>query len=77
MPEWIGRQALHAARLEIRHPLTGQPLTVTAPVPDDMRALLQRAGLLPLAAEEADAVLRQWVDQAWAQLHGSAPDSPP
>jgi 23S rRNA pseudouridine1911/1915/1917 synthase len=34
------RQALHAARLTFRHPVTGQRVIVEAPVPDDMQALV-------------------------------------
>ena len=34
------RQALHAERLELEHPATGQRLHWTAPLPDDMQALL-------------------------------------
>lgn len=30
------RQALHAIELSVTHPVTGEPLTVTAPVPEDM-----------------------------------------
>ena len=41
------RQALHAARLALEHPLTGKTLEWEAPVPPDMAALL--------AALEADA----------------------
>ena len=32
----IGRQALHSHRLDFMHPITGQPLTFTAPLPEDM-----------------------------------------
>ncbi len=34
------RQALHAWRLTIAHPGSGQPITFEAPLPDDMAALL-------------------------------------
>jgi len=34
------RQALHAERLEFAHPLTGEPVACTAPVPSDLTALL-------------------------------------
>ncbi len=34
------RQALHAARLEFRHPVTGEPCAFEAPLPADMAALL-------------------------------------
>jgi 23S rRNA pseudouridine1911/1915/1917 synthase len=35
------RQALHAATLGFRHPVTGEALSFTAPLPPDMAALLQ------------------------------------
>jgi 23S rRNA pseudouridine1911/1915/1917 synthase len=35
------RQALHAETLEFTHPLTGEPLRCTAPVPADLRELLR------------------------------------
>jgi 23S rRNA pseudouridine1911/1915/1917 synthase len=35
------RQALHAARLAFAHPLTGRPLEFEAPLPADMRRLLE------------------------------------
>ena len=34
----LTRQALHASRLELPHPLTRAPLVIEAPVPADMRA---------------------------------------
>jgi 23S rRNA pseudouridine1911/1915/1917 synthase len=34
------RQALHASRLSFRHPVTGERLDFTAPLPGDFRALL-------------------------------------
>jgi 23S rRNA pseudouridine1911/1915/1917 synthase len=34
------RQALHAARLRFAHPVTGRPLECSAPLPDDIRELL-------------------------------------
>jgi 23S rRNA pseudouridine1911/1915/1917 synthase len=34
------RQALHAETLEFAHPVSGEPVRVTAPVPADMVALL-------------------------------------
>lgn len=36
----VKRQMLHAARLAFRHPATGESLTFEAPLPDDMRALM-------------------------------------
>lgn len=39
--ELIGRPALHSHRLELCHPVTGERLTFTAPLPQDMEALLR------------------------------------
>lgn len=39
----LDRQFLHAARLSFRHPFTGEPLDVTAPLPPDLAAALERA----------------------------------
>jgi len=33
----LPRHALHAARIELPHPMTGEPLAVEAPLPPDMR----------------------------------------
>lgn len=35
----IDRQALHCARMRFCHPLTGEPLDLRAPLPEDMRVL--------------------------------------
>ena len=43
------RQALHACRLAFVHPHTGAQLTLDAPVPTDMKALLRESGLEPAA----------------------------
>lgn len=39
--ELIGRPALHSARLELCHPVNGERLTFTAPLPQDMEKLLK------------------------------------
>jgi 23S rRNA pseudouridine1911/1915/1917 synthase len=39
----IERQFLHAARLALRHPVTGEPLEVRSPLPEDLAAALSRA----------------------------------
>jgi 23S rRNA pseudouridine1911/1915/1917 synthase len=44
------RQALHAARLQLEHPITGKPLEAAAPLPPDMVRLLEQ-----LAADAATA----------------------
>jgi RluA family pseudouridine synthase len=36
------RLMLHAARLSFPHPITGEPLTITAPWPDDFNRVLQK-----------------------------------
>ena len=36
----LARLFLHAARLEFRHPLTGQPLRLMAPLPDELERVL-------------------------------------
>lgn len=38
--EYIGRQALHSHKLSFPHPITGEPMEFTAPLPDDMGAVL-------------------------------------
>ena len=40
----LERQFLHAARLAFPHPVTGEPVDVTSPLPDDLAAALERAG---------------------------------
>jgi RluA family pseudouridine synthase len=44
--ELLARTPLHAARLELRHPASGEPLALEAPLPADMAAALEalRAG---------------------------------
>lgn len=42
---WIGRQALHAASLSLVHPRSGQQLTLTAQLPDDIVAACQQLGV--------------------------------
>lgn len=41
-PFLIERQALHASRLSFDHPATGRRITVEAPLPDDIAAVLER-----------------------------------
>jgi len=40
----LERQFLHAARLALAHPFTGEPLEVRSPLPADLAAALERAG---------------------------------
>lgn len=39
--EAISRQALHSGRLTFRHPITGEELSFTAPLPEDMACVLR------------------------------------
>jgi 23S rRNA pseudouridine1911/1915/1917 synthase len=43
----LSRQALHAWRLAFDHPITGERVTLTAPLPDDLRTVLESASLVP------------------------------
>lgn len=38
--EWISRQALHSHRICFFHPITGEKMEFTAPLPQDMQAVL-------------------------------------
>ncbi len=38
----LARQFLHATRLAFAHPVTGEPIDVTSPLPADLRAVLDR-----------------------------------
>lgn len=38
--EMISRQALHSARLSFAHPITGEAMEFTAPLPDDMNRII-------------------------------------
>ena len=53
------RQALHAALLAFRHPISGEPLRLTSPWPADLWPLLETAagpGVLPSREEALDAI---------------------
>ena len=43
----IARHALHAWKTAFPHPATGERITVTAPLPDDIQSLLAAAGFSP------------------------------
>lgn len=40
--EYIQRQALHSYRLSFPHPITGEAMEFTAPLPEDMRRILEQ-----------------------------------
>jgi 23S rRNA pseudouridine1911/1915/1917 synthase len=48
------RQALHAETLEFAHPVTGEPVRCTAPVPDDLRDLVRALHDDTVAAAERE-----------------------
>ncbi len=51
----LARMALHAAELELRHPVTGHPVRLTAPLPESLAGPLARLGLAaPGPTAEAD-----------------------
>ena len=62
----IDRQALHAARLTIRHPATDQPLTLETDPPGDFRSLLShlREGELLLGDQPSPRAQRGSADSA-------------
>jgi len=39
----LERQFLHAARLAFPHPMTGEPVDVSSPLPADLESALERA----------------------------------
>ena len=39
-PELMNRQALHAAKMVLKHPMTSEKLEIEAPLPDDMKRCL-------------------------------------
>jgi 23S rRNA pseudouridine1911/1915/1917 synthase len=39
----LRRQFLHAARLAFSHPVTGEPVDVSSPLPADLQAALEEA----------------------------------
>ena len=39
--EYIGRQALHSCRMSFRHPVTGEMMSFFAPLPEDMRRVIE------------------------------------
>ena len=58
------RPLLHSYRMMLRHPATREPLTITAPAPDDLRAV--GASLAGVPPEEFEAWLQPRLDAALA-----------
>ena len=40
--EYMTRQALHSYRMCFRHPITGEEMEFIAPLPDDMKRVLDK-----------------------------------
>lgn len=43
----IGRAALHCRHAEFTHPVTGEKMTFTAPLPPDMQSVISELGIFP------------------------------
>lgn len=41
-PELLNRQALHAYKLSFHHPVSGEPITVKAPLPQDIKDVIEK-----------------------------------
>lgn len=48
---YISRQALHSHRLSFPHPMTGEPMEFTAPLPEDMQEVLRVTSSSPASQE--------------------------
>jgi 23S rRNA pseudouridine1911/1915/1917 synthase len=70
------RQALHALRLEIRHPETGEEMTFEAPVPEDFEGLLDFLRGGGAAAPESLAAEMGVGDEEEGMEEPPAPGSP-
>lgn len=51
----LSRLALHAHRLEMAHPVTGEPLVLTSPLPPELTHAIDALGQLQAGADEASA----------------------
>jgi 23S rRNA pseudouridine1911/1915/1917 synthase len=51
----LGRPCLHAAQLGFSHPVTGERLSFTSPLPSDLLAALAALGLAPGASDLGNA----------------------
>ena len=76
----IGRQALHAHRLDLTHPIDGTPLTVESPLPDDLSRLvdaLRASSPVMAAGVEGTAGPRRRICQRLAQPQKRGASLPP
>lgn len=44
-PSLLGRQFLHAFRIEFRHPGTGIAMAIESPLPQDLKEVLEKLGM--------------------------------
>jgi tRNA pseudouridine65 synthase len=65
----LRRLALHALAMRIAHPLTGEPLSFEAPLPEDLTIPFARLGLGP-----RDWSPRDWSPRDWSPRDGSPRD---
>ncbi len=70
----LNRQFLHAAKVTLKHPITGEPLEVVAPLPDDLADPLHRAGFAP---EDFPEYLRQEFETTTRELGQSGASQSP
>ncbi|MFH1808303.1 MAG: pseudouridine synthase [Pseudomonadota bacterium] len=67
----LTRLALHAAAIRFEHPITGVPVTVSAPLPDDLAGPLRHMGFDATLWSEPQRLLDDpWPDSLAAQVTG-------
>jgi 23S rRNA pseudouridine1911/1915/1917 synthase len=67
----LGRNFLHAAKLEFAHPLTGKPLQLEAPLPEELTAFLSRLNAAP--AVPSTPVAARAISAKALRAHAAAP----
>lgn len=72
----LRRLALHAVRLWLPHPQTGELMCFTAPLPDDLRAPLSRLGIPPelLTMGRDQSSRGEWAPQESVSLMSRRPE---
>jgi len=70
----IARQALHAEAIRFRHPASAEPMTITAPLPDDFAAALAALRGVPLTSPGSFTSVR--ANSAAPHAHGAPPGLP-
>ena len=70
----IARQALHAEAICFRHPMSGAPLRIAAPLAADFSAALATLRANPLTSQGSFTTVRR--NSAAPHVHGEAPGTP-